>query len=171
MASVGVEGIVGSADPLRRLAAGLKVDAAGADAIADRLRLSNADRGRLHELVAVDHRLDRDMSKATRRAALYRLGADAWRDRVLIDWAEEIAVGMPQGRRITDAWHELYNLPGEWPPPAFPLQGDDVLALGVEPGPAVGRYLADVEQWWIAGGFAAGRQACRDKLRELASDG
>lgn len=170
-ALVTVEGITGSADPLRRLAAGLKVDAAGTAAIADRFRLSNADRGRLQELVAVDHRLDKDMSKAARQAALYRLGADRWRDRVLIDWAEEIAVGVPQDRHVTDAWRELYNLPGEWPPPTFPLQGHDVLALGVQAGPAVGRYLAEVEQWWIAGGFAAGRTACLDKLRELASDG
>ena len=170
-ALVTVEAIVEQVDPLRRLAAGLKVDAAGADAIADRLRLSNVDRGRLRELVAVDHRLDRDMSQEARRAGLYRRGADLWRDRVLIDWAEEIALGVPQDRHITKAWRELYNLPGEWTPPVFPLQGHDVLALGVGAGPAVGHHLADVEEWWIAGGFAAGREACLAKLRELASVG
>jgi len=167
-ALVTVEGIVGRADPLRRLAAGLKVDGVGADAIADRFRLSNADRVRLRALVAVDHRLDRDMNTQTKRVALYRLGADFWRDRVLIDWAEEIARGTPQDRHITDAWRELYNLPNEWTPPAFPLQGNDVLALGVEAGPAIGRHLAEVEEWWIADGFAAGREACLAKLRELA---
>lgn len=167
-ALVTVEGIVEQADPLRRLAASLKVDSAGADAIADRFRLSNADRARLRALAVADHRLDRDMNTAARRGALYRLDADRWRDRVLIDWAEEIALGTPQDRHITDAWRELYNLPKKWTPPVFPLQGNDVLALGVEAGPAVGRHLGGVEEWWIAGGFAASREACLAKLRELA---
>jgi len=167
-ALVTVEGIVGHADPLRRLAACLKVDAAGAAAIADRFRLSNADRGRLLALAVEAHRFNRQMSDEMRRVALYRLGAAGWRDRVLIDWAEEIALGAPQDRPVTDAWRELYNLPDEWCPPAFPLQGHDVLKLGVEAGPAVGRHLAEVEEWWIAGGFAAGREACLAKLRALA---
>lgn len=169
-ALVTVEGIVGRADPLRRLAAGLKVEGAGADAIADRFRLSNADRARLHQLAAADHRLTRDMNPENRRVALYRLGADLWRDRVLIDWAEEIALGTPQDRPITEAWRELYNLPDDWTPPAFPLQGNDVMALGVEAGPAVGGYLTEVEEWWIADGFAADRAACLARLRQLTAE-
>lgn len=166
-ALVTVDGVADQADPLRRLAAVLKVDAAGADAIAARLRLSKADRVRLRELVATDHRLERDMSPEQMRVALYRLGADVWRDRVLIDWAEEIAVGTPQDRHATDAWRELYDLTVEWTPPTFPLQGHDVLALGVAAGPAVGRHLATVEEWWIAGDFVADRRACLAELREL----
>ncbi len=166
-ALVTVEGVVEQSDPLRRLAAGLKVDAAGADAIADRFRLSNADRSRLRELVATDRRVHRDMNTRARQAALYRLGAAGWRDRVLMDWAEEVALGTPQDNALTKAWRELYNLSDEWTPPAFPLQGNDVLSLGVEAGPVVGRHLAAVEEWWIAGGFAAGRDACLNKLRTL----
>lgn len=166
-ALVTVEGVVEQSDPLRRLAAGLKVDAAGADAIADRFRLSNADRSRLRELVATDRRVHRDMNTRARQAALYRLGAAGWRDRVLMDWAEEIALGTPQDNALTKSWRELYNLSDEWTPPAFPLQGNDVLSLGVEAGPVVGRHLAAVEEWWIAGGFAAGRDACLNKLRTL----
>jgi poly(A) polymerase len=169
-ALVTVEGIVEHADLLRRLAAGLKVDAAGADAIADRLRLSNADRSRLIALAARDGRFDTEMSEESRRVALYRLGAEAWRDRVLIDWAEDIAVGAPQDRQTTDAWRELYDLPEQWTLPQFPLQGSDVLALGIEAGPAVGRYLTDIEAWWVAGGFAADRKACLAKLRELSGN-
>ncbi len=165
-ALVTVEGIVEQADPLRRLAVGLKVDAAGGDAIADRFRLSNADRSRLAALVARDDRLDKEMSEQKRRLTLYRLGADLWRDRVLIDWAEQVALGAGQDRQTTDAWRELYDLPERWKPPAFPLQGSDVLALGVEAGPAVGSHLAEIEAWWVAGGFTADRKACLAKLRE-----
>jgi poly(A) polymerase len=170
-ALVTVDSIVDQADPLRRLAAGLKVDGAGADAIADRLRLSNADRVRLRTLVETDHRLDREMSAATARATLYRLGIDVWRDRVLIDWAEEISVGVPQDRHTTDAWRALYTLPDQWTPPAFPLQGNDVLALGVAAGPAVGRHLGQVEEWWIEGDFTADRQACLRQLSDAVDAG
>ncbi|NKB48114.1 MAG: CCA tRNA nucleotidyltransferase [Alphaproteobacteria bacterium] len=166
-ALVTVDGIVDHADPLRRLAAGLKIDATGADAIADRLRLSNADRARLAKLVESAGRFNRDMSDPARRATLYRLGADLWRDRVLIDWAEEIALGTPQNRHTTDGWRELYELPEEWTAPVFPVQGNDVLALGVPAGPAVGRYLAQIEAWWIDGGFVANRAACLDRLSEV----
>ncbi len=164
---VTVEGIVEQADPIRRLAAGLKVDSPGADAIADRLRLSNTDRERLKRCIATGDRLSTDLSPNDRQTRLYRLGVDSWRDRALIDWAEEIALGTPQDRRTTDAWRELYDLPDTWTPPPFPLQGQDVLALGVEPGPNVGRYLGEAEDWWIAGGFAADRDACLAKLRAL----
>ncbi len=168
-ALVTVEGIVEQADPLRRLAAGLKTDAVGADAIADRLRLSNADRGRLRQLIARDSRIDRETGRRDARALVYRLGAEVWRDRVLIDWADEIARGAAQDRRATDRWRELFDLPDRWAAPAFPLQGDDVLALGVAAGPAVGRYLEEVEDWWVAGDFAADRDACLAQLRGLVS--
>ena len=166
-----VDGIVDYGDPLRRLAASLKTDTAGADAIAGRLRLSNANRGRLHALVATDQRLTRDMSLQTQRAILYRLSAELWRDRVLIDWAEEIALGGAQDSSVTARWRELYQLPDTWTVPTFPLQGHDVLALGVAAGPAIGRHLGDVEDWWIAGGFTADRAACLTQLRDVAGAG
>lgn len=168
-ALVTVDGIVDRADPLRRLASCLKVDAVGADAIAARFRLYNVDRERLRALVASDHRLHRDMSLQARRAALYRLGADGWRDRVPIDWAEEIALGGSQDRHITDGWRELYDLADAWTLPIFPLQGNDVLDLGIAAGPDVGRHLTAVEEWWIAGGFAADREACLIQLRDIAN--
>lgn len=166
-ALVTVDGIVGRGDPLRRLAAGLKTDGAGADAIAERLRLSNADRSRLRTLVAADQRLGREMDTQARRAILYRIGSELWRDRVLLDWAEEIAVGAPQDLGVTDGWRALYDLPDQWMAPTFPLQGNDVLALGVAAGPAVGRHLSDVEEWWVAGSFAADRAACLARLQKL----
>ena len=45
----------------------------------------------------------------------------------------------------------------------------DVVALGVERGPAVARLLAAVEEWWEAGDYRAGRKATLKKLAELAA--
>jgi hypothetical protein len=98
-----------------------------------------------------------------------RLGAARWRDRVLIDWAEEIALGGAQDRHVTDGWRELYDLPDAWTSPIFPLQGNDVLDLGVAAGPSVGKYLAAVEEWWVDGDFTADRDACLIQLRAVAN--
>jgi poly(A) polymerase len=168
-ALVTIEGILAIADPLRRLAAMLETDAAGAAAIAGRLHLSNAERDRLMALCGGDSRLDPDAGNATLRDMLYHLGAALWRDRVLVDWADEVSVGVPQDRRRSDAWRSAYDLPEVDPPPDFPLRGRDALDIGIAPGPRVGDLVAAVEAWWIAGGFVADRAACLDRLRMFAA--
>ena len=55
------------------------------------------------------------------------------------------------------------------PPPVFPLQGRDALALGVPPGPDIGRLLGAVEAWWLReAATRASRADCLEKLREYA---
>jgi len=51
--------------------------------------------------------------------------------------------------------------------PVFPLQGRDLLAAGVSPGPALGALLAKVEAFWIAGGCAADHAACLAEAKRL----
>ena len=56
-------------------------------------------------------------------------------------------------------------------PPAFPLAGRDVTALGIPPGPRVGQLLAEVRGWWEEDDFTADRAACLAKLHEAAAEG
>jgi poly(A) polymerase len=165
-ALVTVEGVVAQADPLRRLVAMVETDAVGAAAIAGRLRLSTAERTRLVALCDAAVRVDPEGTVASLRTLLYRLGPDLWRDRVLLDWADEISRGMPQERRRSDLWRAAWELPEADPPPVFPLRGSDALALGVPAGPQIGTLLESVEAWWIAGDFSADRSACLDQLAE-----
>jgi hypothetical protein len=51
--------------------------------------------------------------------------------------------------------------------PVFPLQGRDLLAAGVSPGPALGALLAAVEAFWIAGGCTADHTACLAEAKRL----
>lgn len=53
--------------------------------------------------------------------------------------------------------------------PRLPVMGRDVVAIGVEPGPHVGRLLKSLNTWWKAGGGVASRDACLEKLKELAA--
>jgi poly(A) polymerase len=147
-------------DPLRRLAALVAVDAAGATAIAERLRLSNAWRDRLADL-APPWPLDPPGGLHEQRRALYRLGALCYRDLVLLAAAE--------GRFDRDRLAELLALAADWTPPPYPIAGRDVTALGIPPGPRVGRLLAQVRQWWEERDFAPDRAACLARLRQLAA--
>jgi hypothetical protein len=49
----------------------------------------------------------------------------------------------------------------------FPLEGRDVLALGLSEGPRVGALLRAVRQWWLDGGCVADAAACRGALARL----
>ena len=146
------------ADPLRRLAALIAVDAAGAIALAERLRLSNAERDRLAAL-ARPWPLDPGGDLRSQRLAIYRLGAERYRDIALLLAADG---GMEQPRLA-----ELLALAAIWKPPRFPLKGRDVTALGIAPGKRVGELLAAMREWWEAGDFSADRAACLARLKEI----
>lgn len=146
-------------DPLRRLAA-LLPDVAGVQAVAARLRLSAAAAKRLLALAAAPWPVDLAAALPVQRRALHHLGADLYRDLVLLRAA---AAG-------TAAPAALLALAAAWQPQRLPLKGRDVTALGVPPGPAVGRRLAELAAWWEENDLRPDRAACLAELkRRLAS--
>lgn len=154
-------GIEPKGDPLRRLAALVDVDAAGAVALAERLRLSNAWRDRLRGL-ATPWPLDLQGDARAQRRSLYRLGAERYRDLALLQAAE----GAMSPKRLA----ELLILAEAWAFPVFPVTGHDVTSLGVPSGPRVGRLLGALHDWWEGGDFTADRAACLARLKELAQN-
>jgi poly(A) polymerase len=155
-----IVGIEPEADPLRRLAALIDVDGTGAVAIADRMHFSNAWRDRLRNLTPPWNITPQDGASDQRRA-LYRLGAQRYRDIALL-LAADGAIG-------PDRLAELIAFAASWAPPTFPLTGWDVTALGIPPGPRVGRLLNAVRAWWEADDFTPDREACLVRLRELVA--
>jgi poly(A) polymerase len=133
-------------DPILRLAAMLTGDPL---ALATRLKLSNEDRDRLVRLAATPRATGSD-------AALRRLLADH-NPADLIDrtWLDGDA----------DVRQRLSGMSR----PVFPLEGRHVVALGIPAGPAVGRLLRDVRQWWLDGGCIADRAACLTELARRAN--
>jgi poly(A) polymerase len=154
----------GLPDPICRLAALVAIDASGAAGVAERLRLSNAERDRLVGLAPPwPAEFDPGAAGDTRaqRQTLYRLGAERTRDLALLIAADG---GIDEARLKA-----LLALAAGWTPPAFPLAGRDVTALGIPPGPRIGALLAELRGWWEAGDFTADRTACLAKLREIAA--
>jgi poly(A) polymerase len=172
-ALVAIEGsaprdLVPRTDPLRRLAALLDGSEASALAVATRLRFSNTERDRLIGL-AGDPEPSPALAAPARRRLIYRLGPARYRDRALIAWAGVDGAGAAMNPRVTAAWTDVLRSGAEWPAPRFPLKGRDAVKLGVPPGPAVGRLMATLEDWWIAGDFQADREACLAELRQRAA--
>ena len=147
-------------DAIRRLAAVAATDAAGASALARRLRMSNVERDRLVALLAPALRPDPSLDARARRVALYRLGAAVFADLALLGWAAA-------GEADDTAWRGLVEAAASWVPIALPVAGRDAVALGIPRGPEIGRLLAQVETWWIDGDFRAGRDECLKKLKAL----
>ena len=149
-------------DGLLRFAALVKADAAGLEVVARRLRLSNRHRTRI---VEARRRAD-DGATAITAAVLYRVGAGPLRDALLLAWAAAGAEGKPSPRAaVASALTAL----ADWRPRHFPLRGDDGLALGLAPGPALGRLLAEVEAWWLERDAGPDRAACLAELRRRAA--
>jgi tRNA nucleotidyltransferase/poly(A) polymerase len=148
------------ADVTRRLGAlAVRVREDG-DRLRDRLRLTNEEIRRLRSMTERWWLISPDMSEVARRAALYRIGPEGYRDRALIAFsrAEE---------KVDDSgWGELIALPEQWIAPKFPLAAKDFIARGLEKGPALGVAIAAAEEAWILGGFpedTASLEAIADK--------
>jgi poly(A) polymerase len=138
-------------DALRRLAALVAVDRAGATALAKRLRLPNDQRARLEALAAPAWPLDLAGGEKRQRRALYRLGRAAYRDLALLSGD---AARVPRLLALADTLAI----------PIFPLRGGDVAALGVPAGPAIGEWLAAIEAWWEEEEYAPDKAACLAEL-------
>lgn len=148
-------------DAVLRLAALSVAGAEDAARLARRLRLPNADTKRL-EQVSAYHGPGVDMDDARLRARLYAMDRAGCRDTALMAWAAS-----REGPDNSD-WHDLMTRIGEQPVPKFPLQGADIVEMGVPQGPAVGEILGETEAHWIAGDFAATRTQLLEIARELA---
>jgi poly(A) polymerase len=117
-----------------------------AERLWQRLRLSNAEHERL---AALDGwwRVTHATSEAAARELTYRIGPEAFTDRVLLAWSRS------QDSAHDAAWRELATLPARWTAPVFPLRAADFIARGVEKGPALGAALSAAEEAWIEAGF------------------
>jgi poly(A) polymerase len=154
-AMIAAERVLGLApDPVRRLAALAVAVTEDAKRVASRLRLTNAETKLLDSM---GHRWWRlaGMDEATARRRLYRLGADRYRDRLMLAWARAGTDG------DSDHWRELASLPARWNAPKFPLKAADFIARGIAEGPALGHVLGLAEDAWLAAEFPLDQAALK----------
>jgi poly(A) polymerase len=162
----GLEQVCGlPADPVRRLGALAVFVIEDADRLLQRLRLSNAEHGRLASMGDRWWRVA-PSSDSGARALLYRLGPERFTDRVLIAWSRSPAAAADA------SWRALATLPSRWEIPIFPLKAQDFMKRGVPTGPELGAALKAAEDAWIAADFpsdAIAIEALADRVAQNAS--
>ncbi len=119
-------------DPVRRLAALLPADAAVAESVGARLKLSNVQRKRL---IGAS---ESDLFGAP-RAAAYRLGRDEAIDRLFLF---DAPTAVADARDLTG-----------WEIPRLPISGGALIQRGLSKGPDVARALRAVENQWVSEDF------------------
>ena len=142
---------------LRRLAALLDITPRGLVPLTRALRLSNEAAAMLMKLMHPGMHVSTDMTGFEVRKLVYRFGNDIARSLLLLAAARDFINGN------LDA---SYNIATAFRPPRFPLAGDDVMKLGWEKGPDVGRILREMEDWWVSEDFRPGRTEALQKLGE-----
>jgi poly(A) polymerase len=136
-------------DPLLRVAA---LGPGEARAFARRWKLSRVEETRLAGLLCREMPRPEDDDAVLRRA----LAADeaaVLADRVWLYGGAE------------SGWERLRARLLGLERPVFPLQGRDLTAMGVTPGPDLGALLREVQGWWLAGGCMADAEVCRAWVR------
>ena len=147
-----------AASSLRRLAALLPQNKATAEKATAKLKLSNRESEALAALALLPAQLRGKLDPIPFRRALYEYGAEPARDGALLLTAELPGLDLEPALEAA----------AEWEKPVFPLEGGDVLKLGLKQGPEVGALLRAVEQWWIAQDFRPNREACLAEAKRLA---
>ncbi|SHM31546.1 CCA tRNA nucleotidyltransferase [Roseibium suaedae] len=143
--------VPGVQDPALGLAALAGFVEEDGERLAQRLRLSNAERDRMVQGLAGERRVaalgNRLSSRLKEMIFLY--GKDALVSGVLLHTASE---RWPV-ERTTALLAEILACSE----PKFPVSGSDLIALGIKPGPDIGTYLKKLETIWIADGLKMDR--------------
>lgn len=156
-------------DPLRRLASILDTDAAGARQVAERLKLSTTQADRIVAIVQPKVEVNAGMDARAARRALHKVGADTFRDLVLVAWARARAMDARPDSAETARWQGLLDAADSWQPVALPVRGADCMAMGVPKGPEIGRLLGEIEQWWEDQDFRPNREQCLERMKSLTA--
>jgi tRNA nucleotidyltransferase/poly(A) polymerase len=155
-------------DALLRLAAIVPPDAARMDALADRLKLSSAERTRLVKWAGAvtpkpevtEAQLGKEIFRGDRQAIVDRL---------------RLALASARGKAVEDndaliqagGYSRLLAHAERWKAPAFPLKGGDLLIAGAKAGPAVGKLFRQLQDEWVDAGFAPDRSALLERAAVL----
>lgn len=138
---------------------GLSTDA---PAVARRLKFSRAEAGQVRAFGQATPMPEPGMTDDDLRRLLADEPYDVLEGRVWLHQAEQV--------RTPDentAFAQLRQRLQHIAPPIFPVAGRDVVALGGQAGPEIGRVIGLVRQWWLDGGCRAGAEACRMQIKHL----
>jgi len=159
------------ADTMLRLAAILPPDAVRIGGLADRLKLSKAEAGRL---LAWAHTAlpPAATGDAALRKLVYRHDRQGLEDRARLALASSRAAAHERDTALVEAGGHARHLRmlETWQKPALPIDGNDLLALGLSRGARLGDVLRKLDDAFVESDFTLGRDALLERAAELVGE-
>ncbi|MET3592213.1 poly(A) polymerase/tRNA nucleotidyltransferase (CCA-adding enzyme) [Mesorhizobium shonense] len=149
-----------NADPLLRLEAVVPPDAARMKTLAERLRFSTGEGGRLRRW-ALTAPPDSKTTETELAKKLYFGDREGFLDRLRLALAAARTRAVEDNQAMMEAggFSRLLGFALKWQKPVFPIKGADLTELGASPGPKVGATLKNLEKEWVESGFILDRGA------------
>jgi tRNA nucleotidyltransferase/poly(A) polymerase len=135
-------------DPVLRLVS----IAQNAEILAKKLKLSRTLQRRIAVAGEASSHFTSAMDAGHIHRLLYKLGRNSFNDSMLMAASSG---KIPQ-------WQEIYRQTTSWTKPKFPVTGADILAVGVDPGPQVGKILHRMEEYWLTRDFQPDKKQLLD---------
>jgi tRNA nucleotidyltransferase/poly(A) polymerase len=141
-------------DALFRLMGMVRPDVETMKGLSKRLAFSNKETERM--VAWADNPAPKaDIPMSDFEKLLYKSGSQGLMDSMKLE-----AVHL-QGRddaANADVMLKLIDFAQNWQRPTFPLQGQDLIAAGMKPGPEMGQRLKALEEAWLDSGFVLSRE-------------
>ena len=155
-------------DPLLRLSGMLPPEHDRVQHLAARLKMSRAETGRLTQWTKAPA-VSYDMTDAAFDRLLYSNDVQGLVDRLKLLLASARSRAITDTKAMVEAagYSRLVEHATNWKRPSFPIGGKDLIAAGVETGPAVGEARRRLEKEWIDSNFKLDREALLDRLKAL----
>lgn len=154
-------------DPLLRLIAMVPNDAERMKGLSTRLKLSRQEAQFLQDFVSAPKIADSTGELALDRLLYHHGKAGIIAQlRLSLANARSKAEGDTEAMAQTARFSRLLQRAEAFEKPAFPLNGGDVMALGIAGGPKVGEMLNDLEAVWVQANFTLSRDTLLARLAE-----
>ena len=123
--------------------------------------LSKADSTELLKLSSLNKKIVSYLSMKEVRYLLYKLGKTEFQNQIIINWSRDT-----QNKNEVN-WRSLYEVADNWTKPDFGISPKDIINMGIEQGPMVGRIMSEVEDWWAENDFIDDKFSLIERLKAI----
>ena len=123
--------------------------------------LNNEDAEKLSYLSELDFSIKSYLSIRESRKKLYRIGIENFQNLLILNWIKD------QNIKNDLNWHALYEVAKSFEKPIFPFGAIDVIKMGIQEGPLVGKILVELEEWWIDNDFIEDEHSIFERLKAI----
>ena len=127
----------------------------------EQFSISNEEADNLRTFTNLDLSIKSYLSIKESRAKLYRLGIEKFQDFVILNWIKD------SNQKNDLNWHTLYEVAKNFEQPKFSFGANDIIRMGIEEGPLVGKILSELEEWWIDSDFIDDEYSIFERLKAI----